>query len=86
VFERSIKEERVVLGHGDRIVAYTDGTVEAMNAANQEFGDKRFHQLIQQLATRDSNQMLNLLVKTLDEHKGDAPQSDDITIVTLRYL
>jgi sigma-B regulation protein RsbU (phosphoserine phosphatase) len=86
VFERTIKEERIVLGHGDRIVAYTDGTVEAMNAANQEFGDKRFHQLIQQLATRDSNQMLNLLVKTLDEHKGDAPQSDDITIVTLRYL
>jgi serine phosphatase RsbU (regulator of sigma subunit) len=30
--------------------------------------------------------MLNLLVKALDEHKGNAPQSDDITIVTLRYL
>jgi len=25
-------------------------------------------------------------VKALDEHKGHAPQSDDITIVTLRYL
>jgi serine phosphatase RsbU (regulator of sigma subunit) len=30
--------------------------------------------------------MLNLLVKELDEHKGNAPQSDDITIVTLRFL
>jgi serine phosphatase RsbU (regulator of sigma subunit) len=85
-FEKTIKEERLVLGHGDRIVAYTDGTVEAMNAAKEEFGDRRFEALVQQLATRDSNQMLNLLVKTLDEHKGDAPQSDDITIVTLRYL
>jgi serine phosphatase RsbU (regulator of sigma subunit) len=86
VFERTVKEEKLVLNHGDRIVAYTDGVVEAMDAKNQEFGDKRFHQLVQQLALRDSNQMLNLLVKTLDEHKGDAPQSDDITIVTLRYL
>jgi serine phosphatase RsbU (regulator of sigma subunit) len=86
VFERTVKDEVVVLGHGDRIVAFTDGTVEAMNAQNQEFGDERFYTLIRDLAPRDSNQMLNLLVKALDEHKGNAPQSDDITIVTLRYL
>lgn len=86
VFERTVKEEKIVLGRGDRIVLYTDGTVEAMNAANQEFGDDKFFGLVKQLATRDSNQMLNLLVKSLDEHKGNAPQSDDITIVTLRYL
>jgi sigma-B regulation protein RsbU (phosphoserine phosphatase) len=86
VFERTVKDEKIVLGHGDRIVAFTDGTVEAMNAQNQEFGDERFYTLIRDLAPRDSNQMLNLLVKALDEHKGNAPQSDDITIVTLRYL
>ena len=86
VFERTIKEERLILQPGDRIVLYTDGVVEAMDAANKEFGDKRFFSLIRELATRDSNQMLNLVMKTLDEHKGDAPQSDDITIVTLRYL
>jgi len=86
VFERTVKDEVIVLGHGDRIVAFTDGTVEAMNARNQEFGDERFYTLIRDLAPRDSNQLLNLIVKELDEHKGHAPQSDDITIVTLRYL
>ena len=86
VFERTVKDEKIVLGHGDRIVAFTDGTVEAMNAQNQEFGDERFYTLIRDLAQRDSNQMLNLVVKALDEHKGHAPQSDDITIVTLRFL
>jgi serine phosphatase RsbU (regulator of sigma subunit) len=86
VFEKSAKEESLVLGHGDRIVAFTDGTVEAMDAENREFGDKRFYGLIQQLATRDSNQLLNLLVKALEDHQGNEPQSDDITIVTLRYL
>ncbi len=86
VFERTVKDEVIVLGHGDRIVSFTDGTVEAMNARNQEFGDERFYTLIRDLAPRDSNQLLNLIVKELDEHKGNAPQSDDITIVTLRYL
>ncbi len=86
VFEKTVKEEKIVLGRGDRIVLYTDGTVEAMDEKNREFGDDKFQGLVKQLATRDSNQMLNLLVKSLDEHKGDAPQSDDITIVTLRYL
>jgi sigma-B regulation protein RsbU (phosphoserine phosphatase) len=86
VFERTVKEEMITLGRGDRIVLYTDGTVEAMDEDNQEFGDDKFFGLVKQLATRDSNQMLNLLVKSLDEHKGNAPQSDDITIVTLRYL
>jgi serine phosphatase RsbU (regulator of sigma subunit) len=86
LFESKVQEERIALGRGDRIVLYTDGVVEAMNEAKQEFTDERFHKMVRDLATRDSNQMLNLIVKSLDEHKGAAPQSDDITIVTLRYL
>lgn len=86
LFERTIKEERVVLEHGDRIVLFTDGTVEAMDEDNKEFGDEPFSDLVRDLAPRDSNQMLNLIVRALDEHRGKAEQSDDITIVTLRYL
>lgn len=85
VFDRTISEETVQLQPGDRIVMYTDGAVEAMNAQNEEFGDPRFQELVKTLATRDSNQFLNLIVRALDDHKGDAPQHDDITIVTLRH-
>ncbi|MBI2930944.1 MAG: SpoIIE family protein phosphatase [Planctomycetes bacterium] len=86
VFDRTVAEERVQLQPGDRAVLCTDGVVEAMNKERDEFGDKRFHALVQQLATRDSNQFLNLVIKALDEHKGDAPQHDDITLVTFRYV
>ncbi len=85
VFERTISEEKVQLQPGDRFVMYTDGTVEAMNEKNEEYGDDKFNRLIQQLATRDSNQLLNIVVKSLDDHKGSAPQHDDMTIVTVRY-
>lgn len=86
VFQRTIEEGTLRLNHGDRIVLYTDGAVEAMNTADEEFGDDRFIQLSRKLATRDSNQFLNILVGKLDEHQGEGPQHDDITIVTLRYL
>ncbi len=85
VFEKSMKEEKLVLDHGDRVVLYTDGIVEMMDAANEEFGDDRFYLLIQKLAARDSGQMINLVVKAVDEHRSAAPQHDDVTIVTLRY-
>lgn len=85
IFEQRIREERLVLNPGDRVVLYTDGVVEAMDSARREFGDKRFYRLVGELAEHDSNQLLTLTVKALDEHKGSAPQSDDITIVTLRY-
>ena len=86
VFERTISEEFIQLEKGDRIVMFTDGTVEAMNADSEEFSDEKFEELSAKLTARESNQFLNLIVKALDEHKGDAPQHDDQTIVTLRYV
>ena len=86
VFERTIREEIVALGKGDRVLLFTDGTVEMMNSENQEFGDDRFYRLAQKLGPRDSNQMINLVIKVLDDYAGDAPQHDDITLVTVRRL
>ena len=48
------------------------------------FGDKRLYGLCQKLAAKESNEFVNLLVRALDEHKGNAPQHDDMTIVTVR--
>ncbi len=85
VFERTITEEKFILEKGDRIVMYTDGAVEAMNARNEEFGDEKFEKLCRDMTGKESGQFLGLLVHALDAHKGDAPQHDDLTIVTFRY-
>ena len=57
-----------------------------MNANNVEFGDERFYKMVQTLADKDSNVFINTVVKALDDHKGDSPQHDDITLVTVRVL
>lgn len=86
IFERTITEERVKLQQGDRVVLYTDGVPEAMSPASEEFGEKRFYKLVQDNGRKNSNQFVNLLVGALEEWKGPAEQSDDITITTFRLM
>ncbi len=85
VFERSLHEQMFKLEPGDRVVAYTDGIVEAMDPDNQEFGNERFLALISQHAEASSGRFVNLMVEAVTAFAGAAPQSDDITILSLRY-
>ncbi len=85
VFDRSIEERILKMKPGDRFTLYTDGVVEAMSPEEEEFGDQRFYELCGRLADRESNQFTNIVVQQIDNHQGDAPQHDDITILTARY-
>jgi serine phosphatase RsbU (regulator of sigma subunit) len=86
IFDRTVKEEEVALQRGDRIVMYTDGVVESMNAEHEEFTDKRFFGIVEKVGERNSNQFINILVTELDKHQGDAEQHDDITVSTFRVV
>ena len=85
LFDRSLQEEGVQLGRGDRVVLFTDGAIEAMDPRGEEFGDRRFQELCWRIATEDSERFLARIVEALDAHRGGAPQHDDLTIVTFRY-
>ena len=83
-FDDNIKEEVVQLAPGDRIVVYTDGVIEAMNEAGEEFGLDKLVKLAAGHREAASQDFTNALVQGLEKHRGRAEQSDDITIVTLR--
>lgn len=85
IFEKTIKEVSIQLNQGDRIVAYTDGIVETMNHQQEEFGNERFHKLINQLAETDSKLFINQVIKEIDTYQGSAPQHDDITLISVRF-
>jgi sigma-B regulation protein RsbU (phosphoserine phosphatase) len=86
LFERTLKEQRIQLFTGDRYALYTDGVIEAMNSAQELFGQNRFYLRVKQLGDRSSSEFLSLLVSELEAHQGGAPQHDDITIVTGRTV
>jgi serine phosphatase RsbU (regulator of sigma subunit) len=84
VFNRTIQEQRIQLMRGDRVLLYTDGVVEAMNAEHEEWGNARLHRFLVEHAKASSRDFVRLLVQALQEHQGETEQHDDITVVTFR--
>jgi sigma-B regulation protein RsbU (phosphoserine phosphatase) len=86
VFDRTLQEHNTTLELGDRIVIYTDGVVEAMNAQGDEYSEERFCKFVRDHARMRSRDFVQALVRDLDAHKGEAEQHDDITVSTVRAL
>ncbi|RME74886.1 MAG: HAMP domain-containing protein [Planctomycetota bacterium] len=83
-FDDTIAEQTITLAPGDRILAYTDGVIEALDEEGEEFGLERLEALLVEFAALPSKDFTDTLVARLEEHRGSAEQSDDITITTLR--
>lgn len=71
---------------GDVFFLYTDGVTESMNADAVEFGDAELREVLAEAAGSSAAGVSRHVVKAVQEHSGDAPQSDDITCLALRYL
>src|SRR6267154_1889047 len=69
---------------GDALIFFTDGVVEAFNAAGEEFGNERWISAIRNLPDWDAQQTLQYLMKQVDEFVGATRQSDDITCLVFR--
>ena len=63
---------------------YTDGLTEAKNGQDELFGRQR---LLDQLQGGvDCKQQIDNMTQAVHEYVGDAPQSDDLTMLAIRYL
>lgn len=74
---------------GDRFVLYSDGLVEAMNAAQEEYGSGRVRGVLAGAAAGSAEQCMTSLVDGLSARAGYAagrPQDDDLTIIVIDCL
>ena len=69
---------------GDTIVLYTDGVTEAMNADGQLYGIEGLREFFAANPPGDAESTAMEVMRAVEEFAGDAPQSDDITCLTLR--
>ena len=76
----------VVLEPGDAIFFYTDGVTEAMDEDGVELGEAELAEVLRQCAGHTAEDINVHVIRAVQEHAGEAPQSDDITCLTLRYL
>jgi len=77
-------QEMVNLEPGDTVVLFTDGVTEAMNADNQQFGMSRLKEVFDDRPPKSAMAANEAVFENVRKFAGDAPQSDDITCLTLR--
>jgi sigma-B regulation protein RsbU (phosphoserine phosphatase) len=82
----TFETQRLQLQRGDGILLYTDGVTEAMNLAEELFGQKQLEQCLRENGARPLQEVVQALFSRIREHAGAKPQSDDITVLTIRYL
>ena len=82
--EASFVVRECTLPAGAMLFLYTDGLTEAMNGQREQFGRQR---LIDNLKSgADSQSQIEEMTQAVHQFVGDAPQSDDLTMLTIRYL
>lgn len=84
-YEINEKESQVTLEFrkNDKLVFYTDGVSEAMNANRDEFGAEKLESFLYANASKNSSELKDNLVKEIKLFTGDTPQKDDMTILTI---
>jgi sigma-B regulation protein RsbU (phosphoserine phosphatase) len=86
LFDQAIfEEETLQLKPGDAIVTFSDGISEAFNSAGEEFGDDRLVKSVESHRGKTPQAMLDAILSEVRAFCGDAPQSDDLTAMVVRY-
>ena len=75
---------RIQLQPGDLLFIFTDGVVEAVNDAGDEYGEARLLPRIQTAPPESSDQTLKRVMADVNTFVGYARQHDDITCLVLR--
>ena len=66
------------------LLLYTDGVTEAMNEQHKQFGRERLSNCLQAGAVT-AKQVVDTVLQAVDEFVDGAEQSDDLTMLALRY-
>jgi sigma-B regulation protein RsbU (phosphoserine phosphatase) len=75
---------QVTLDHGDLFVAFTDGISEAMNDADDEWGEERLIEAACAMRRTPTKTILDYIVGCADQFVAGAPQYDDMTLIVAR--
>jgi sigma-B regulation protein RsbU (phosphoserine phosphatase) len=73
------------LGPGDTLLLYTDGVTEAENHQQQQFSEERLKTFFSEHRALPLEELIAAICADITEFVQGHPQSDDITLLALRY-
>jgi len=84
MFPNSTYEQgEVQLNPGDLILAYTDGAIEAINPAGEEWGVERLLKTAAESGAQCADDIVHAIFSSMDEFSR-GPQADDATVAVVR--
>jgi serine phosphatase RsbU (regulator of sigma subunit) len=72
------------LQSGDLILLYTDGIVESFNERDEQFGEGRLLEIIQELRSRSSREIIEAIFARVQSYASESAYQDDMTAVVAR--
>ena len=78
-----LREDAFTLGPGERLLLFTDGVTEAMDAEGRQFGLDALR--AQAVIPGTASETVLRLADAVSEHAGAVPPSDDVTLLAVRW-
>ena len=69
---------------GKLLFIYTDGLNEAENLSQEQYGDDRLQQMLQQMKTHTAKQVIDTFSQSVESHRHGAAPNDDLTMLAFR--
>jgi len=69
---------------GDMLLLFTDGVSDARDRQGERLGEEKIVEMARRHREEEPAQVVDRIFTLLDQHTGDTPRRDDLTIVALR--
>lgn len=79
------EDQTMELRPGTSLFLYTDGLTEAKRSTREAFGRNRVQEVLEGRLAASPQEMVQALGDAVHGFVGDAPQSDDLTMLGIRY-
>ncbi|MBI5345878.1 MAG: SpoIIE family protein phosphatase [Chlamydiae bacterium] len=83
---KKVEVKKVHLEENDLLVLYTDGVSEARNAKKEQFNVTRIIEFLNKSKNTLPSDVVDKLLKEIKAFTQNEPQSDDITVLAMRFL
>jgi sigma-B regulation protein RsbU (phosphoserine phosphatase) len=84
LYPAPMEQKTLNLAPGDVVLFYTDGVTEAVNSADEEYGDERLAEVVCAQRTQPAEAIAEAIEAAVREFTGDMVQFDDFTLVLLK--
>lgn len=85
-FSETMKEMEIQLENNDIVALYSDGITEAMNEKQEEFGYRRFEEILCEYYKEDVDTLSNKIMSRISVFSQNSYQHDDITLVLFKWF